>query len=144
MTVKDFLKKLLCRACCYFTVCMLVYIIIAAIINVNDDALLLEAGRTVLFFVFSLLLALANNVLSLEKLSGKVKVLIHYLLTVFAFYACFMLPLSMRASSVLVGLVIFTLVYFAILGIAVAFKSRYRRNTEKAEKYEKQYSKKTK
>ena len=141
MTVKDFFKKLLCHACCYFSVCMLVYIAIAAIINVNDDALLLEATRTVLFFVFSLLLALANTVLSIGALSGKLKVIIHYLVTTFAFYACFMLPLSMRASSVLVGLVIFTFVYFIILGIIVAFKSRYRRNAEKAEKYEKHFSK---
>lgn len=142
MTVKKFINKMLCHSCCYFTVCMLVYIIIAAIINVDYDTLLLDAGRTVLFFVFSLLLALANVLLTLERPSAKFRILLHFLITAFAFYACFMLPLSMRASSILVGLVIFTILYFAILATVTALKAKYRSNTEKSQKYEKQYSKK--
>ena len=70
MTVKGFIKKTLTHACVYFTVIMLFYIIIAAIVNVNDSRLLLEAGRTALFFVFSLLLACANTVFSIKALSG--------------------------------------------------------------------------
>ncbi len=118
---------------------MLAYIIIAEIVNVDYDTLLLEAGRTVLFFVFALLLAFANTLLKLERISSKIRILIHFAVTAFAFYACFMLPISMKASSVLVGLVIYTVVYFIIFGIITLFKSKYRSNTEKAEKYEKQY-----
>lgn len=141
MTVKEFIKKLLCRACIYFSCIMLCYIIVAAIVNVGDGALLLDAGRTVLFFVFALLFALANGIFALERLSGGTRVLVHYLITVFAFYACFMLPISMRASSVIVGLVVFSLVYFAVLGLTSLFKSRYRTNVERAQGYQKQYGK---
>ena len=140
MTVKGFIKKTLTHACVYFTVIMLFYIIIAAIVNVNDSRLLLEAGRTALFFVFSLLLACANTVFSIKALSGGLRLIIHYLITVFGFYACFMLSLSLRASSQLVGLVAFTAIYFAIMGISALISSRYRANVEKAEKYTKKYS----
>ena len=142
MTVKGFIKKLLLHSCVYFTLCMLVYIIIAAIVNVQYDTLLLEADRSVLFFVFSLLLSAANTVLSLPRPSGKIRVFIHFVITLFAVYACFMLPISMRASSVLVGMVIFSMLYFAVLGIVAAFRSKYRRNAEAVEKYNKQFSKK--
>ena len=140
MTVKGFIKKTLTHACVYFTVIMLFYIIIAAIVNVNDSRLLLEAGRTALFFVFSLLLACANTVFTIKALSGGLRLIIHYLITVFGFYACFMLSLSLRASSQLVGLVAFTAIYFAIMGISALISSRYRANVEKAEKYTKKYS----
>ena len=126
----------------YFTLCMLVYIIIAAIVNVQYDTLLLEADRSVLFFVFSLMISAAQNVLHLPRPSGKIRVLIHFVITLFAVYTCFMLPLSMRASSVLVGMVIFAIVYFTVLGIVAAFRSKYRRNAEAVEKYNRQYSKK--
>ena len=142
MTVKNFIKKLLVHSCVYFTLCMIVYIIIAAVVNVQYDTLLLEASRTVLFFVFALLMSAANTVLSLPRPSGKLRVLIHFVLTLFAVYTCFMLPLSMRASSVLVGMVIFSVIYFAVLGIVAAFRSKYRRNAEAVEKYNKQYAKK--
>ena len=140
MTVKGFIKKTLTHACVYFTVIMLFYIIIAAIVNVTDSRLLLEAGRTMLFFVFSLLLACANTIFSIKALSGGLRLVIHYLITAFGFYACFMLSLSLRASSQLVGLVTFTAVYFAVMGIGALISSRYRANAEKAEKYTKKFS----
>ena len=69
MTARNFVKRLLTKGCIYFSVIMLVYIIIAAIMNVGDDELLLSAGRVVLFFVFSVLLA-AANAYGAEKVLG--------------------------------------------------------------------------
>ena len=144
MTVKGFIKKLLVRSCVYFTVCMLVYMILAVIINVGDGDLLLDAGRTVLFFVFSLLLAGANTVFSIKSLHAAVRIILHYLFTIFGFYVCFMMSLGMRTTQVFIGLVLFTVVYFIVLGIVAAFKAKYRTNTERSENYEKQYKKQTK
>lgn len=141
MNVKSFIKRILTRACVYFSVIMLCYIIIAAIVDVSGNALLLEAGRTVLFFVFSLLLACANCLFGVKSISGGLRLLIHYVITLFAFYTCFMLSLSLRTSGMLIGLVAFTAVYFAIMGISAAFTSKYRSNSEKAEEYQKQYGK---
>lgn len=144
MTVKGFIKKLLVHACVYFTISMLLYMILAAIVNVGDEDLLLDAGRTVLFFVFALLLAGANTVFSLRSLHSALRVILHYIFTTFGFYVCFMMTLGMRTAQVFIGLVIFTLIYFIVLGIVAAFRARYRANTEKSEKYEKQYKKQTK
>lgn len=141
MTVKAFIKKMLSHACVYFSCIMLCYIVIATIVNVSDQSLLLDAGRTVLFFVFSLLFALANGIFALENLSTSLRVISHYLITVFSFYACFLLTLSMRAASVIVGLVIFSILYFIVLGLVFSFRSRLRTNVQRAEKYDKQYNK---
>ncbi len=139
MTVKSFIKQTLCRSCIYFTAIMLVYIICAAVANVGGAALLLDAARTVLFFFFSLLLSLANGIFMLQKPSGGVRLFLHYIIVLFAFYTCFMLPLSMRASSLIIGTVIFSVIYFALMGIISAVRSRYRRNLEKTQEYKKQY-----
>ncbi len=141
MTPKKFIKNLLTRSCVYFTLIMLAYIIIAAVINVTDDNLLLNAGRTVLFYVFALLLSLANGILSIGRLSGALRLILHYLIVMFAFYACLMLPLSMRASGIIVGLVIFTIIYFVVVGIVAIFRSKFRKNLEKSQDYQKQYHK---
>ena len=118
--------------------------IIQAIVNVSDETLLLDAGRTALFFVFSLLLALANTVLTIDKLSTAFKVVIHFIIVMFAFYACLLLPLSMPASSVFVGLIFAAIVYAITMGLVALFRSRYKRISENHENYEKKFNKKTK
>ena len=141
MTARNFVKRLLTKGCIYFSVIMLVYIIIAAIMNVGDDELLLSAGRVVLFFVFSVLLAAANAFYALDRPSGGARLVIHYVITLFAFYTCFMLTLSLRASGTLIGLVAFTAVYFALMGVWSAIRAKYRTNTENAQRYISQYGK---
>ncbi len=139
MTVKAFIKQTFTRSCIYFTAIMLIYIVCAAIANIGGTALLLDAARTVLFFFFSLLLSLANGIFVLQRPTGGVRLLLHYIIVLFAFYTCFMLPLSMRASSVVIGIVIFSIVYFALMGIITAVRSRYRTNLEKTQAYKNQY-----
>ncbi len=141
MSAKSFVKNIMTRACVYFSVIMLGYIIITAIINVIEDTLLLDAGRVVLFFVFSLLLSVANALFAQPKPSGAVRLLIHFAITLFAFWTCFMLPLSLRTSSTLVGLVTFCVAYFAFMGIRAAFRAKFKENTEAAEEYISQYKK---
>ena len=140
MTVKGFFKKWLNHACVYFTVFMLIYIILAAIVNVGDDALRLDAGRTVLFFLFAFLLSAANTVFKLETLSMSLRLLIHYVLTALGFYFCFIMTLGMRAAQVFIGLVLFTVVYFIVFGVVALFRARYKKNTERSQKYDKRYN----
>ena len=141
MSAKSFIKNILNRSCVYFSVIMLGYIIVAAIINVIDQDLLLDAGRVVLLFVFSVLLAVANAFFAMDKMSGGVRLLIHFAITTFAFCTCFLLPLSLRASSMLVGMVMFVIGYFAVMGIRAAFRSKYKSNKEAAEQYNNAYVK---
>ena len=140
MSIKKFIKDLLLKSCVIFSAIMLIYIIIAAIVNVGDGKLLLEAGRVALFFVFSCLISCASLIFALKSLGGGTRLILHYLITLFAFYSCFLLTLGLRASGLVVGFVLFTAVYFAVMGIRRALLSSYRKNLEASEEYEKQYS----
>ena len=139
MTFKKFISDFLRRACVTFSIIMLIYIIIAAIINVGDNELLLEAGRIALFFVFSCLLSCANLIFELKTMGGGLRLLSHYLIILFAFYSCFLLTLGLKTSGLVVGFVMFTAVYFAVMGIRRALISSYRKNVEASEEYQKQF-----
>ena len=144
MFVLKLIKKWLTHTCAYFTVVTLIYMIIQAIVNVSDEALVLDAGRTALFFLFSLLIALANTVFSIDKLITALKVTLHFVIVMFAFYACLLLPLSMPASSIFVGLALGAVVYAVIMGLVAVFRSRFKKISESSEKYEKKFNKKAK
>ena len=139
MTVKNFIKNLLTRSCVYFSAIMLIYIIIAAIINVDGSRLLLDASRVILFFVFACLLSGASVVYRVEKLSGGVRLFSHFLITLFAFYTCLILPLSLRPASSFVGIVLFAIFYFAAFGIYAAISAKYRKNKESHQSYTRQF-----
>ena len=141
MNFKNLMKKTFSKACFYFTAITAIYAFISTLINSEDGEVLLSAARIVLFFVFSLLLSLANVIASLRSLSDGLKVICHFLITAFAFYSCFLLPLSLTASGYLVGFSCFALIYFAIAGLIYVFKSRLKRNIEKSEGYKEQFKK---
>ena len=143
MTVKGFVKKAISHACIYFALIMLCYIIIAAIVNVRDEELMLHAGRTILFFLFSLLWACANVIFSIKTIGGGIRLFIHYLIMLLAVFLCLLLPLaSLKASGYLVGGVLFTAIYFTVMGIVHLITTKYKTNVESTENYEKQFSKK--
>ena len=142
MNIKQTIRKILTDACVLFSFITAIYALIVALVYVNQEQVLLEAGRVVLFFVFSLLVSAANTLYRAKTLSGGIRFLCHFLICTLAFYLCFLLPLSMPGSSVLVGLIFFVLAYFAIMGITSGFASRFRKNREATEEYQSQYTKK--
>ena len=99
-----------------------------------------EAGRVLLFFVFSLLLSLANALLSIEKIHLALRYIFHYAISTFGFWVCFCVPNKMNFSRTLVGIVIFTLIYAIIMCIIGIFKRRFKKVQKSEKKYEKQFS----
>lgn len=142
MNIKAFIKKVLTSACIYFSIITAIYSIVVMIVYVDDNAVLLDASRVLLFFVASLLFALANGVLSITKLHGALKLLIHYLLSLFAFCTCMMLPLSPEGSTMLIGIATFTVIYLIAAGLVALFRSRYKAKAEASREYTSQFSKK--
>ena len=141
MSFKNLTKKIFSKACFYFTAITAIYAFISMLINADDGEVLLNASSVVLFFVFSLLLSVANGISSIKSISGGIRSISHFLITIFAFYCCFLLPLSLNASGYIVGFSCFALVYFIIAGIIAIFRSRLKKNTEKSESYKNQYKK---
>lgn len=140
MNFKFFVKRLLINSCIFFSLIMLGYTVVAAIMHVGEGEVLLDAARVLLFYVFSLAFAAANSLKRIKSLHKAVALILHFVVTVFAFYACFLLPLEMPASSIFVGLAVYTVVYVVISAIMSLFKSRFAANAEVNEKYTSQFT----
>ena len=68
MELKKLFKKLLNSTCIVFTVVTAVYMLVLQLVNITDSDAAVEAGRVLLFFVFSLLLSIANALFTIEKI----------------------------------------------------------------------------
>lgn len=140
MKVKDLIKKALVSACVIFTLITAVYMLILQIMNLSSQSVGIEAGRVLLFFVFSLLLAIANAILLLPRLNAIIKYIAHYLLFILGFWTCFCIPNDMNASKTLVGIALATIGYAIVIPIIALFKRIFKKATQPEEKYEKQFS----
>ena len=114
------------------------------IANIGVGEAAVEASRVLLYFLASILVAIANIIFAYKKLNAIARVIIHYIIFTFAFYTCFLLPVNMRTSYMITGIVIFTLLYAVIMGSIAIFKSKLKKNRERNEEYKSQFSKKKK
>ena len=140
MNFKFFVKRLLINSCIFFSLIMLGYTVVAAIMHVGEGEVLLDAARVLLFYVFSLAFAAANSLKCIRSLHKAAALLLHFVVTVFAFYACFLLPLEMSPSNIFVGLAVYTVAYAVISAIMALFKLRFAANAEVNEKYTSQFT----
>lgn len=144
MEIKKLIKKTCVSACVIFTVIVAVYMLILQIKNLTKSDAAVEASRVLLFFLFSVMLAVANSILSLPKLHSASKYTLHYLICVFGFFICFCLPTGMRLATAFVGIIFFSIGYAIVMPIIANFKRKLNKNKAPVEKYEKQFSKKKK
>ena len=144
MELKKLFKKLLNSTCIIFTVITAVYMLILQIINITDSDAGIEAGRVLLFFIFSLLLSIANALLSLNKIHIALRYIIHYVILIFGFWTCFCLPNKMDFSKTLVGVVIFSACYAIVMALVGIFSRRLKTQKDTEPKYEKQFTTKNK
>lgn len=142
MDFKKTVKKMLNQACILFALITAIYMICMLIVNVSAEEPSVEASRILLLAFFSLLVALGNALHSIKDLPSAIGGIIRFLLCGFAFYVSFLLPASMGATQVFVGLVAYTLIYFIIIGVSALFRSRLKKNREPSEEYKSQFKKK--
>lgn len=144
MEIKKLFKKTLNSVCIIFTVVTAAYMLVLQITNITDTDAGVESGRVLLFFVFSLLLSIANTLLSIKEIHSALRYIFHYAITAFGFWTCFCLPNKMSASRTLVGIVIFSVVYAIIMALIGIFSRRLKKLQKDEKKYEKQFSNKNK
>ncbi len=140
MDIKKLLKKTLCNTCIFFTAITLLYMLAVVFINVDDSRITLDAGRMFLFLVFSLLLAIANSVFTMQSAAAWLRLLLHYAICGLAFYLCMLLPLSPTASNTVVGLTFYTVIYFILAGVISFFRARYKKQSADTAEYTKRFS----
>lgn len=142
MEINKLIKKTLNATAIWFTIIMAGYMLILQIMNVGEDSAAVESFRVLLIFLFALLFSIANTIRSSTGIHSVLRHILHYLITVFAFYACFMLPVDMRQSFMITGVIIFTVAYLIVIGIIAIFSARLKANREKNTVYSNQFNKK--
>ena len=142
MNIKQTIKKILTDACVLFSFITAAYALIVWLVYVKQEQVLMRADLVVLFFVFELLVCMANGIYRYAKFSGARRLAIHFLICTLAFYLCFLLPLSMPDSSVVVGILLFVLAYALVMLVVAGLVSRFRKNRAATEEYKSQYTKK--
>lgn len=140
MNIKLFIKRLLTDSCVLFSLIMLGYALVASIMHVTEDEVLLDAARVLLFYVFSLVFSSANSLRTIKALHKAVALFLHFVITVFAFYACFLLPIGMTSNSIFIGVAVYTVAYVLISAVIALFRSRFRANAEVNEDYTPQFT----
>ena len=140
MEIGKLIKKCLCVACVCFTLLTALYMLIMVLHYPDDESVPVEASRVVLFFVFSLLFAIANTILSIKQLNGALRYILHYVICVFGFYSCLILPSAPTTGGAIIMAVLFTFVYVIVMAIIGLFKAKLKKNREVTDTYTKQFS----
>lgn len=142
MNIRKVLNRMLTDTAVYFTLISAVYAALMMIVNVNEPEVLMSASQLLLIFVFSALAAISQCIYRISSINKALRVLIQYAILTVSFYVCFLLPLqSMSGSHVVVGITVFTAVYFICFGIGSFFAWRFKENTKKEEVYENKFKK---
>ncbi len=141
MEMKKLLKTMLTETSVFFTVITALYALLMMIVNTGDEEILLSAERLLLNFMFAWLSSLAQALYRMKNVPRVGRSLLRYAVFTLSFYLCFLLPAAMTAPQILIGLVLFTLAYGAIMGIGSLFLTRFRENTRPAQDYQNQFKK---
>lgn len=118
MTVKEFVRKILVSSCVICTLISVFFYFVAAIVN-GDETLIdpaINLRQFLLILLFSLLVALANRLLSFRKLHIVLRILIHYVTLLAAFLVVFVAAGKLKisgAASLFLAIMIFTVLYVA-------------------------------
>jgi small-conductance mechanosensitive channel len=142
MEIKNLIRRILHGTYACFTAITAIYILIVVFLNSDSKEILVDGSRVLLFLVASFLFSLANTLFGVKPIHRVAAYLIHYALYALAVYSCLLLPLALTPSSkYLVAIVIFSVIYAAIMGIRALLVSRYKKLGEEEQEYKKQFSK---
>ena len=139
MTAKKIFKNLLTDTSVFFMALTPIYAALHMIVNTVEEEALIPVSFLLYIFLFSLLGAISMFIYRITSLNKALRIAIQYAIILFGAYACFFAPLAMPGSTVLVGLVITSVIYFSILGICIFFSWRFNKNKIKEEVYESKF-----
>lgn len=141
--MRSFWKTTFTQACIYFTVITFIYAtFIFALYGGSEDGGLLSSLRTLMFFVFSLLFASANRLLTSDKLSKPLKIICHFAITAVGFYLSMILPADIKGSTAVIGIVIYLIIYVLAALIISAMNAGKNKKSANDEEYESVFGKK--
>ena len=137
MNIWKTIKKSLTEACVIF--CVIFAFIAIFVLSMDKSEGLYSLGQTFLFFIFALIFAFANVIMRTKSLSFGLRLFLHFLITALGFYLCFMLYMGMQGTQLLVGLFLYSVVYFIAALSIVLLVSRFRKIKNAHSDYEKKF-----
>ncbi len=113
------IKRLLVGACIYYSVFSLVLLIINVILNGQVAGTALSVPNVLLLFPFSFSLSGAEFIRKSDKLSGGIRVLLHYLILSVAFLLFLWLPSNAKKTleSALLLVLLESIIYWVVFAI---------------------------
>ena len=125
-------KKWLADACVYFTVISIIMILGNFLLNGAENPGRIHSGSFLLFFPFGLCLSAAGLLFSSKKLPTWAKYLLHFCITDLSLFLFLWLPSNSaaQASTGLIMLTLFSVLYWIFLGLAVWIRGRVRKLME--------------
>ena len=143
MSTKDYAKKIAIGTCIYYTATTFLILFLYFVLNV-DLTLGIDPLALISILPFAVCFSVANVIYRHTKLKIGWRALIHYVLTVGAAFVCLYLPNKteqQKASGALILFLLFTVIYFLIMGTIWIITGRIKRVTRDEEKYHSVYKK---
>ena len=127
MKIFAVLKKIWIGACRYYTVLSILVLLLVLAFGASLNNMMVNSLSFLLLFPFSLSLAASSVLKEQESLPPFARGLLRYLLVLAAFLLCVWLP-AVPASTLMnwvFAIVLFTLLYWAVIGIVALTKKRF-------------------
>lgn len=135
------LGQILSSACCIFTV--IVFIVLGGASLASDQVSALLGKNAVLFFVFALIFAVANQVFSCKGLSIVWRVTMHLALTMADFILCLFVFTGYykeKGTFTVGASIAYAVVYLTIACVVLVIRSRLREKKAAEVPYKSQFS----
>lgn len=124
--MKQLIKRIFSGTCLWFTLLAVSLMLIRLIADGDSDGIL-EIPRFLLLLPCGLFLAAAGTVYRHTALAAWVRLLLHYLLSMLAFFLFLWLPAGGHtAVKNLLAIVFFTLIYVAVFAVVLLTRKRIR------------------
>ncbi len=140
---RPLLHKLIYPASLFYTAITMLFYLCGAVFDLNDRQMVLSRKSGFLLFAFSVIIALANLILTEKKLKLHIslRIVIHYAALLLSFYVLFLNIAEYDAgqSSTIIILAAFSLVYFIVCGTVFAVRGAKKKAAEDAAEYKSIY-----
>lgn len=141
MKTIDYLKKIISRGCVIFTVVTLISYSVGAALSNSEKSFIPNIKFIWLFFVFSLLLAAANQILSAKKIGLDVRMLIHFAVCAALYFVCVVLcgGYISNGAQTLIAMALFALVYVICGTVCAIVIHRKEKKLDNSKEYVSQF-----
>lgn len=139
----DIVGRIVYPTSLYFTVFTLFLYILGAVFSSGTSNMIPTLRTVLIIFGFSLVLNLANMLLSSKKLSLPLRIAMHFVILALAFYVLVInaSDFDMKGSTTMILMLVYAVIYAVICAIVLSVKSAVKKSKIEASEYKSIYDK---